>query len=55
MKAVVYNEYGPPEVLKPREVAIPAPQDDEVLVRVAWSIRESGLRCRKKASAAQPS
>ena len=34
MKAVVYDEYGPPEVLKLREVDMPVPQDDEVLVRV---------------------
>ena len=26
MKAVVYDEYGPPEVLKLREVDMPVPQ-----------------------------
>jgi NADPH:quinone reductase-like Zn-dependent oxidoreductase len=34
MKAVVYDRYGPPEVLRLEEVARPAPRDDELLVRV---------------------
>jgi NADPH:quinone reductase-like Zn-dependent oxidoreductase len=34
MKAIVYGEYGPPEVLKMAEVARPSPKDDEVLVAV---------------------
>ena len=34
MKAVVYEDYGPPEVLRLREVDMPVAQDDEVLVRV---------------------
>jgi NADPH:quinone reductase-like Zn-dependent oxidoreductase len=34
IKADVYNEYGPPEFLKLREVDKPVAQDDEVLVRV---------------------
>jgi len=34
MKAIVYHEYGSPDVLKLVEVATPTPTDDEVLVRV---------------------
>ena len=34
MKAIVYTEYGPPDVLKLEEVPKPAPSDDEVLVQV---------------------
>jgi NADPH:quinone reductase-like Zn-dependent oxidoreductase len=34
MKAVVYDRYGPPEVLRIEEVARPAPRDDEVVVQV---------------------
>ena len=34
MRAVVRDEYGPPEVLRVEEVPRPTPGDDEVLVRV---------------------
>jgi NADPH:quinone reductase-like Zn-dependent oxidoreductase len=34
MKAIVYTEYGPPEVLQLREVPTPTPQDNEVRIRV---------------------
>lgn len=34
MRAAVYTEFGPPEVLKIEEVEKPVPGDDEVLVRV---------------------
>jgi NADPH:quinone reductase-like Zn-dependent oxidoreductase len=34
MKAVVYTQYGPPEVLQMTDIPKPTPRDDEVLVRV---------------------
>jgi NADPH:quinone reductase-like Zn-dependent oxidoreductase len=34
MRAVVYDRYGPPEVLRVEEVPRPAPQAEEVLVKV---------------------
>jgi NADPH:quinone reductase-like Zn-dependent oxidoreductase len=35
MKAIVYTEYGSPDVLKLQEVAKPAPREHEVLVKVS--------------------
>ena len=34
MKAIVYTKYGTPDALQFKEVAKPAPRDDEVLIRV---------------------
>ena len=34
MKAIVYRDYGSPDVLKLEEVAKPAPKENEVLIRV---------------------
>ena len=47
MKAIVYKNYGPPEVAKLAEVPEPVPKDDEILVRVYTSTvnrTDSGFR-----------
>jgi NADPH:quinone reductase-like Zn-dependent oxidoreductase len=42
MKAIVYTKYGSPDVLQLKEVAKPAPRDDEVLIKVqAVSVNRS--------------
>jgi NADPH:quinone reductase-like Zn-dependent oxidoreductase len=37
MKAIVYTEFGSPDVLRLKEVARPVPKRDEILVRVRAS------------------
>ena len=47
MKAIVFNEYGSPDVMKIQEVAKPTPKDNEILIKVnATSVNFGDLMAR---------
>lgn len=47
MKAIVYTQYGSPDVLRVKEITRPAPKDNEILIRVrATSVNFGDLMAR---------
>ena len=53
MKAIVYEKYGPPDVLQLKEVAKPIPKEDEVLIRI-YATTATLYDCWMRSSTAPP-
>src|SRR6266478_6019654 len=52
MRAIVFDRYGEPEVMRLREVPVPEPQDSEVLIRVGYAgVNPSDSKARSGQSA----
>ncbi len=55
MRAVVYDRYGPPEVLRIEDVEPPVPKADEVLVRVrATTLHRADVHTREANASSGP-
>src|SRR5712692_8952772 len=55
MKAVVYDRYGPPEVLRLADVERPVPKDDEVLIKVhATTVNRLDIHTREANASSGP-